>query len=270
MKRFLLVCMVALAPLPDSLARSSAQAGMQVVEVVAVEDLDQVRVRWDDQQRVVGLSGVLPLSRWPRDLSNEEQQVRTRLLEQARSALVGRRFYVDSAALAEDVKAPRVELTSHVSLRPPDAPPWDNSVPSQQSGWGMFDANLGLIEQGISPFNAAAKAIPEIAEHGPRREQLAREAQKLAEREHRGLYSHDTLAKRVEQLAKPQGQRPPNGAAPPPARSIPLPEQPKPPPPHQNPVPAAEFSPLWTGLAVVGLIAGLVALTRLSGRSRRE
>jgi RNA polymerase sigma factor (sigma-70 family) len=131
--------------------RKPAEKG-ELLKIDAVEDLETLWVASGDGTkeplpRRVALDGVLPFAAWPKELTDEQKQVRADGLKLAK------RWLEKQSVFFAPTRGPDRGDALRYAHGPTKADQeWKGQTPSELYAWGAFHVNVLLIQEGYCPF----------------------------------------------------------------------------------------------------------------------
>jgi endonuclease YncB( thermonuclease family) len=202
----LLAGLVPLAAVPTGPAGGKPDPAAPVRgKVERAGDADALVVKIDGKPTGVALAGVLPLSRWPRDLDDGQKKLREEARAFLKKWLAGKEVFIYRADRKADGGAP---LPADLLLRQPEG--WAGASPAEQIGWGMFHMNLLMVQEGFTVYVADEEAVPglPVPKGAPKwRERAFAEAEKLAEKGKKGIWIDRAFARTLQAVARPVDRR---------------------------------------------------------------
>jgi hypothetical protein len=172
------------------------------VKIKEVRDLDSIdaEVRSVDKRRVrIVLGGMLPFSRWPEKLTDEERKIKEAGLKLLKDVLLEEEmsFSLEGLDLGEVLHGD-LWLYAQVSK----AYPWNGARPSGKDGWFSLNVNAMMLETG---HTVAIKDLPNLSfpttgSRVRKRDEYFAEAERYAVSRKLGLWRDADTAKLARRL----------------------------------------------------------------------
>ena len=164
--------------------------------VVDVTDFDEITVEMGPQTYTLRLAHVLPLSRWPRAVTQAEQGLSDDAKNFIDKWVLGQTVFVETRDTQRDTQKPiQVDLYRYTFGPSRMTAQWEGKRPSEKVKWFGYNLNLLLIEEGITTY---AKGNPP---RSPAIRELFTKAEQWAQERQTGMWSQPDFAKKLQDTA---------------------------------------------------------------------
>jgi hypothetical protein len=177
------------------------------VEITAIKDFDNIEALLLSRPKSkvrISLGNTLPYSKWPKDLSKEQQKLKDDGLQLLKDMIVGKQVTFFGLKTGGDMHGDLSFMHDGKS-----AYPWDPDRPSSQRyGWFHVQFNLMLIESGYTIYAEDSKRMNFSSEEywEKNRAKAYASAEKYAVAKKNGLWKdgkNSELAKKLKEVTKP-------------------------------------------------------------------
>lgn len=166
---------------------------------------EKMRAKLMDKDFVVrfALLNVLPFSKWPTELSKEQQKLKTdaekrfEKLQEENSEIPKGWYYVAGKPVGSDAFGADLYLTRSISHWVPGSP---SSV-----GWGITHVNIWMIQEGLTVYQPKPAELKIFfANQLVTRDQSFLAAEKYAITNKKGIWKDKELASKLRKIANPE------------------------------------------------------------------
>jgi endonuclease YncB( thermonuclease family) len=165
-------------------------------DVKAVDDTDRIEAAFRDRKATLEMANVLPFSKWPTNLTKEQEKLKEKGLAFLKNHLKGKYIAITGIDKGKVFRGDLVLSGSGYFTAGPST-----------LGWGIVQVNCLLIEEGYTVYK---KDPPEwwfdqknlgVLKKG--RAALYEEAEAYAKKKKNGIWQDEDLAKKLQALSKP-------------------------------------------------------------------